>query len=195
MKNRRLPWLAVVLLLAGCATNYRNDYDPAVDFSKFRTFAVGQGQDIGKTGLLENALTRRRVESLIRTRLVARGLQDVSLDAKPDLRIDYWVGIEQKQQVTSMPTTSYPSGPYGYRYNPYYGGRWAPTYNDVMVTHYREGTLILDLIDTATDDLVWRTYLTRVLSDNPDKNLKGADRDLEKAFENFPPGQEGKTGE
>lgn len=202
MMKRRAWWLAAALVLAGCATNYRNDYDPTVDFAKYRTFAIGEGQDLGKTGLLDNALTRRRVVSLIQTRLSARGLREVPLDANPDLRVDYWVGVQEKQQVSSAPATRYPApvyrgygvSPGGYPYSPYYGGRWAPTYNEIMVTNYREGTLIIDLIDTGTKDLVWRTYLTRVLSDNPDKNLKGADKDLEKAFENFPPTPGAKSG-
>ncbi|MDP3937268.1 MAG: DUF4136 domain-containing protein [Deltaproteobacteria bacterium] len=203
----RVPCLALALVLAGCATNYRNDYDPAIDFAKYRTFAIGEGKDIGKTGLLDNALTRRRVTSLIETRLAARGLREVPFDANPDLRVDYWVGVEDKQQVSTAPTTRYPATPYGYPGSPYnyppsrYGyrnypydsGRWGPAYNEVMVMNYREGTLIIDLVDTGTTDLVWRTYLTRVLSENPDKNLKGADKDLEKAFENFPPVREGEA--
>ncbi len=191
-KDGKVLCLALALLLAGCATNYRNDYDPAVDFTKYRTFAIGEGQDLGKTGLLDNALTRRRVTSLIETRLSARGLREVAPDANPDLRVDYRVGNQEKQEVTTTPRT-YPAGPYGYRYDPYSSGRWAPTYNDVMVRNYREGTLIIDLVDSGTTDLVWRTYLTRVLSDDPDKNLKGADQDLEKAFENFPPVREGEA--
>ena len=209
MANTRLrlvPCAALMAIMAalaaGCVTNTRNDFDPSVDFSKFRTYGYLGGHEIDKTGLLENSLVRKRVETLVSRQLQARGLREVPLDQNPDLTVLYWVGVKEKQQVGTLPThPTYPAYPgwrgYGayprrgvYGVDPYWSGRWGPVYDDVVVTNYREGTLIIDLVDTGTTDLVWRTYLTRVLSDNPDKNLKGADQDLEKAFENFPPAQD-----
>jgi len=191
-------------LTTGCATNYRNDFDSTADFSKYRTYGYLGGQEIEKTGLLENSLVRKRVETLISRQLQARGLQEVPLDQNPDLTVLYWVGVKDKEQVSTVP--SYPSYPAygagrgygypgrgGYGAYPYWSGRWAPAYNDVVVTNYREGTLIIDLLDARTKNLVWRTYLVRVLSDDPEKNLRGADKDLEKAFLEYPPGQEEKA--
>lgn len=199
----------VLLLVAGCATNYRNDFDPNVDFTRFRTYGYLEPKEIDSSGLLSNSLVRQRVETLISRQLDSHGLRRVPLDQSPDLEVLYWVGVKEKQQVSSVPRQApYPptyvytprpgyARPYPYPYPSYPGypygtGRWGTVYNDVMVTNYREGTLIVDLIDARTKNLVWRTYLVRALSDNPDDNLKGADRDLEKAFAKFPPGEEAK---
>jgi hypothetical protein len=62
----------VVALAAGCATNYRNDFDPSADFSKYHTYGTLGGREIEKTGLLENSLVRKRVETLIGRQLDAR---------------------------------------------------------------------------------------------------------------------------
>ena len=194
----------VAALAAGCVTNTRNDFDPSVDFSKFRTYGYLGGHEIDKIGLLENSLVRKRVETLVSRQLQARGLREVPLDQNPDLTVLYWVGVKEKQQVSTLPThPTYPAYPgwrgYGayrgrgvYNPDPYWSGRWGPVYNDVVVTNYREGTLIIDLLDARTKNLVWRTYLVRALSDDPDKNLRGADKDLEKAFRKFPPTEEEK---
>ncbi len=170
---------AFVLLWAGCATNTRNDFDPNVDFSRYHTFGFLEGREIEKTGLLDNSLVRRRVEGLIARQLEARGLRQVPIDQSPDLAVLYWVGVKDKQEISTVPRAGY--------VDPMWGGRWGPVYNDVVVTNYREGTLIIDLLDAGTKDLVWRTYLVRALSDDPDRNLRGADKDLEKAFAEFPP--------
>lgn len=185
----RLVLLAVLVTpAAGCATNTRNDFDPTADFSKFRTYSLLGGKEIEKTGLLENSLVRGRIETLISRQLDARGLRPVPLEQGPDLEIFYWVGVKEKQQVTTTPRYGY-----GYGYDPTWSGRWGPVYNDVVVTNYREGTLIIDLLDARTKNLVWRTYLVRALSENPDKNLRGADKDLEKAFRSYPPTEEQKA--
>ena len=191
----------VVALAAGCATNYRNDFDPSADFSKYHTYGYLGGREIEKSGLLENSLVRKRVETLIGRQLDARGLRQVPMDQNPDLAVLYWVGVQEKQEVSTVP--SYPSYPgwggYG-RYPgwggagayPYWSGRWGTEYNEVVVTNYREGTLIIDLLDGQSKNLVWRTYLVRALSDDPEKNLRGADKDLEKPFLKYPPTEQDK---
>jgi hypothetical protein len=190
-RQTTLALCVVLLASAGCATNYRNDFDPAADFSKYKTYALAGGEDLGKTGLLNNSLVRQRIETLVGRQLQNRGLREVSLDQNPDLAVRYWVGVEQKQEVTRVPSPYYAYGSPS-RYGHYWSGPWESMYDDVVVTNYREGTLIVDLIDARTKNLVWRTYLVRALSDDPEKNLKGADKDLTKAFAGFPPTSEEK---
>jgi hypothetical protein len=137
---------------------------------------------------------RQRIETLISRQLDARGLRPVPLEQGPDLQIFYWVGVKEKQEVTTTPRYGYGSGyGYGYGYDPAWSGRWGPVYDDVVVTNYREGTLIIDLLDARTKNLVWRTYLVRALSEDPDRNLRGADKDLEQAFLKYPPTEEEKA--
>ena len=175
---------ALALLAGGCATNTRNDFDPAADFSKYHTYGFLGGREIEKTGLLENSLVRQRVEGLVARQLDARGLRRAPLDQGGDLEVLYWVGVKDKQEISTVPR---------YGYEPYWSGRWGPVYDDVVVTNYREGTLIIDLLDARTKNLVWRTYLVRALSDDPEKNLRGADKDLQKAFLEYPPAQTEKS--
>jgi Domain of unknown function (DUF4136) len=51
----------------------------------------------------------------------------------------------------------------------------------------QESTLIVDLFDTKTKQLLWRGGFTYTLSNNSDKNVKNLDKRVEKLFEKFPP--------
>jgi hypothetical protein len=53
---------------------------------------------------------------------------------------------------------------------------------------YQEGTLIIDLYDGKTKQLIWRGSTESVLSDKADKNEKNLDKGVAKMFKNFPPG-------
>jgi hypothetical protein len=58
-------------------------------------------------------------------------------------------------------------------------------YDTVSASGSKEDSLIVHLINTHTQALAWRLYLTRKLS-NSDKDWKKADEEFTKAFENYP---------
>jgi hypothetical protein len=53
---------------------------------------------------------------------------------------------------------------------------------------YKVGTLVVDLFDAKTKQLIWRGNSSDTLSNNSDKNIQNMDKDVEKMFKNFPPG-------
>jgi hypothetical protein len=53
---------------------------------------------------------------------------------------------------------------------------------------YKVGTLVVDLFDTKTKQLVWRGNASDTLSNNSNKNIHNMDKDVEKMFKQFPPG-------
>jgi len=59
-------------------------------------------------------------------------------------------------------------------------------YDTVSASSSKEGSLILDLIDSHPKTLAWRLYLTRKLS-NSDQDWKKADEEFTKALESYPP--------
>ena len=111
--------------------------------------------------MLDNSLVRKRLEGLFAKHLNARGLLPAAEHDPADLLVRYWVTTEAKTDVSTVPAAFGP-GMYGYGYpgpHPYWGGRWAPMYDEVIVRDYTEGTLVLDLVDRARDELVWRAYV------------------------------------
>lgn len=73
----------------------------------------------------------------------------------------------------------------GYRW----GGwdRWGPT--TVNVYEIPTGTLIVDLLDGRSNELVWRGIATKTLSENPQKVAKLINKVVTKMFKKFPPKQ------
>ena len=53
---------------------------------------------------------------------------------------------------------------------------------------YKVGTVVVDLFDTKTKQLIWRGAASDTLSDNSDKNIKNLNESVDKMFKHFPPG-------
>ena len=55
------------------------------------------------------------------------------------------------------------------------------------VENYEVGTLIVDLFDTSTKRLIWRSSASDVVSSKPEKNIRKLDKAVQKMFDHFPP--------
>ena len=53
--------------------------------------------------------------------------------------------------------------------------------------NYKEGTLVVDLYDAKTKQLIWRGSAEDTLSDKAEKNEKNLDKGVAKMFKKFPP--------
>ena len=75
--------LLLGLLLAICAFGQKIDveFDPSVDFSKYKTFDIRDGQLHSKNPTLNSELVKKRIEADITSNLTAKGLTQVSSPA------------------------------------------------------------------------------------------------------------------
>jgi Domain of unknown function (DUF4136) len=148
---RRLQLILIAVAVTSCASGpkVRADADPGADFSAYRSFGFMEPLGTDRTGY-RSILTERLKQSVSR-QLEQRGY--VRNDVRPDLRVNFFVNVEQKQQITTTPTATIPydGGYYGYRtglYEPW------PAY-DVHSYEYTQGTLTIDLVDVERRQLVW----------------------------------------
>ena len=51
----------------------------------------------------------------------------------------------------------------------------------------KEGTLVVELADPKSQQLMWRGSAAATISDNADKNIKTLNSALSKLFKNYPP--------
>jgi hypothetical protein len=158
----------------------KTDFDPSADFTRFHTFAFAGLTDITKTGLLDNSLTRKRIETGVSRELTKKGLLEVKMDERPDVLVHYWLGRKDKQRVQG--TTSGPSGGY---YGRGYG--WGAGHTTVTTYEYTEGTLVVDLVEPAKKELQWRATMVAILEDTAQENIELGNKAITKAFENYPP--------
>jgi hypothetical protein len=173
--------MVMFLCVAGCTSiDVKTDFDETADFSKYRTFAFAGMTDLNQSGVLTNSLTRKRIEGAIARELTKKGLSQIELGQNPDLMVHYWMGVQDKQRID---TTGPAMGAYGWRGGYGYG----MGYSGVTTYEYRQGTLIMDLIESAKKELVWRATVAAILEDTPHDNIELGNEAIAKAFENYPP--------
>lgn len=66
----------------------------------------------------------------------------------------------------------------------FFGGMGMAT---TTVDNYKVGTLIVELFDGTSKNLIWRGSASDTLSNKADKNIKSLDRNVQKMFGHFPP--------
>ena len=104
----------------------------------------------------------------IRGDLVSHGMREVT-SGTPDFYVAFYVGMKERYDVESM-GYGLPFFHRGFRAG--WGG-WPRGY-DVWAVPYTESTVIVDLIDARTNQLVWRGYTDTLNASHPDKTLSKA---------------------
>jgi len=137
---RPLAFLTLVFF-TNCATLRTTvDYDKSADFTQIQTYscvAIESDHENDNPAYYSDA-SQRLIEYSIRNELSKRGFREEK-DA-PDIVVSYDIIIEDKLDSRSLPTK-------GYRY-------WRAF--EVDVFNYTSGTLVINMVDKAQDQLIWR---------------------------------------
>jgi len=168
--------------LACSSLSVNSDWDPAEDFTRLRSYQWLPGPQ-PKTGdiRLDNPLLDARLRTAVDEQLAIQGYQKLD-SGRPDFRVGYHLSTEKKLDVRTV--NSY----YGYGWG--YGYGYAPMgYADTRVSEYDVGTLILDIVDTEMNRLVWRGTASGRLREKstPEQNEKDAREVAKAVLEQFPP--------
>ncbi len=139
-----------VLLLAGCASGPQitSEADPEADFGGYRSFGFYAPLALEKEGYATP--TTDRIKAAARAQLESRGY--VYTAGQPDLWVNLNAYLQEKTDVTSIPTVDY-SYYYSYRARGYVAIPYWREQTDVR--RYTEGTLNVDLVDRQKNRLVW----------------------------------------
>ncbi len=173
--------LLLTLILAPLAKARINvDFDPSVDFSKFKTFAYIGGVNKLELLQLDPNLISNDVHADVSKALMQHGLKEVKPDQQPDLVVRYLANSQSK--LVSAAVGDW--GPFG----PLISDYWAYTYDMMSAETSLDASLIIDLIDLKRKDLAWRLYLNQKITDN-DTIWPKVIAQISKGFERFPPSQ------
>ena len=180
----------LLLLLTQCAVGpvIKSTYDPNTTFQVYQNFAWHPAElppVLTRSGATYSALLDQQVKAAVESELVKIGLRPT--DTEPGLLVAYDIALpasEKPEIVTDI-------GPgFGYGYSYWYGYRYRYDIGGLAtfksVTELPPGTLIIDLIDASTQELVWRGWYEAGI----DPTATG-DHDINKAVANvmsrFPP--------
>lgn len=158
------------------------DYDHAANFSEYKTFAV---YDLKAQQGQVNQLNVDRVAKAIRNEMLAKGFTESS---NPDLKVNAVSILKNKTQVTAD-TNFYGYGgmyrPYGYWGGGAMMGGGSTTFNTY---DYVDGSLVIDIVSTKTDKLVWQGIGNAEIDSRPDNPEQFINDAIKKILTGFPPG-------
>ncbi|MBM69412.1 MAG: hypothetical protein CME43_08045 [Haliea sp.] len=183
--------VALLFALAGCSNqpSFTVDYADDADFSSFRSYRWYD--DIHGSELAEYRQynsSDKRVRTYVDRELKAHGLRE-STTERADVWVNYHISKEQQMRIDSF--SRYPSAGM-------HGGVGVGTYGSAVslgyssgpsVRTYKEGTVVLDIIDARSSKIVWRGIAEGRLKENlsiNDKNRVASEVAAE-LLADFPP--------
>jgi len=175
-KSLGMALMVVLFAMPAAAQKVYVDYDRNAIKNDYRTFAW---QETGPTLQEFAPLMHTRIKNGIEHYLTEGGFIEDAKD--PDLWVTYHTSAQEEVQFS---VTSYGYGyGAGWGWSPY----WGATGGGVSTTAstYERGTLVVDIWDAKTNEIVWRGTASAVVSENPKKAQKTVEKALEKMVKQF----------
>ncbi|MGC1417613.1 MAG: DUF4136 domain-containing protein [Candidatus Acidiferrum sp.] len=174
--NRSVVQLGILvgLILVACgslpAQDVKYNFMPGTDFSKYHTYKWVPIEG----GSHPNQIMDAQIKTSVDSQLAAKGLSKTEAD-NADILIGYQVAVDKEKQWNA-----YSMG------GPRFGGMGSATSSTIST-----GSLVLDMYDPTSKQLVWTGTATKTLSpsSNQEKNQKNLDKAMAKLLKNYPPPQ------
>ena len=173
MKKQFVP-VFVVGLLGICVlllADVKTDYNHSTDFGKYRTYSWIKVQ-------AGDQLWQERIKTDVDQGLAVKGWQQVPSNG--DASVSAFGSTHEQQTLNTF-------------YNNLGGGwRWGGFGEATTTTENTPvGTLVVDIFDTPSKELIWRGVAANTLSGSPEKNAKKLSKTVDDLFKNFPPQPKG----
>jgi hypothetical protein len=162
--------LALALLVGAMAQaqDVSTNSMPGVNFSKYHTYKWVAIEG----GAHPNQIMDAEIKQSVDQQLSSKGLTKTDAE-NADLLVGYQVAVDQQKQWNA----------YGMGRG-FGGGMGTATSSNIDI-----GTLVLDMYDPSTKQLVWTGRATKTLdpSSNQEKNQKNMDKAMAKLLKHYPP--------
>jgi len=171
-RGKRVSLAAIgIALLAGTlaiAQDVKYNFMPGTDFSKFHTYKWVPIEG----GAHPNQIMDAEIKQAADAQLTTKGLTKTDGDTA-DLFVGYQIAVDQEKQWNAYGT----------------GGRWAGGMGTATQSTINIGTMVLDMYDPATKQLVWSGNATKTIdpSSNQQKNQERLNKAMAKLLKNYPP--------
>jgi hypothetical protein len=200
MKRTSLLICASMLALVACfsptANIYQSEKTPGVDFKNYKTYAWLPTKDTAFTTLANKKAVESALAQAVSQQLNMRGMKFDSLT--PDCLFTYSLVLTKTYQVGETPPPVYApnsnAGALPGQYNMYYYVPASTAYynpdlyqGSMKVTTFRDGTLLIDMIDRKTNKIVWRTNAQGKVDEKDRKGVRPTINEIVPAmFKKFP---------
>jgi hypothetical protein len=171
-------WVGILVFgILGCASvSVKTDYDRRFDFSRFKTYNWDRTKQIQDDVLMRDPLLRKRIKQAVDQVLEEKGFVKKTSGAA-DFTVVIHAGVKERMRVTNW-------GNYGW-----YDTWWGPYGGRVDVSYYTQGTLVIDVVDHPSKELVWRGLGEGIVREYNDIQKMEADiyNTVAEILKGFPP--------
>jgi hypothetical protein len=182
MKKLIIGSALIALFSFAAMAETKSDYDRSYDFLKLRTWDFKAFNRMPTDPVATNSLWNQRIRRGLEVHFAQIGYKRID-DGEPDFLLGYFMGIKQKYDIRYI-DYGFPGrmGMWG-RWGRWYGWEPGRTFVDVWRIPYNESTLVVDVIDPHTNQLVWRGYDTATIDfDKSEKTIHKSIENLAKRF-------------
>jgi hypothetical protein len=173
-------------LLVGCSTiDVQTDWDRAVDFTRFESFALLENSEPSINRLIDGRIRAALVEEL-----TSKGLRQLEAAEGADLAIGFQVATQNRRSYQTVSS--------GWRASGYRHRRGRPGWHDQTMTvttrtrvrEYTVGALVLAIFGGKGKELVWEGSGSRRLdsSGGPEQSEQRIRDAVQQILQDFPPG-------
>ena len=172
---KKLLLLSSIALFASCGPTLQvfSDHDKDVNIQAYNTYNwmdVKEIESKNSDARHYNELSDKRIREAVDRELQSKGFAIKT--GNPQLKLHYHIIVENKTSLMPEPPGMI------------YGPNWEK--NKMIASHYSEGTLIIDIMDVATNQLAWRGWATDVITEKtlkePEEAISNTIREIFKKF-------------
>ena len=162
---------ALMACVAASGQDVRTNYMPGTDFSKYHTYKWVAVEG----GAHPNQIVDAQIKQSVESQLMSKGMTKTE-SSVADLYVGYQIAVDKEKQWNGFGMGG------GLRW----GGMASATSSTISV-----GTLVLDMYDPSTKQLVWTGRATKTIdpSSSQEKNQKNLDKAMQKLLKSYPPKQ------
>ncbi len=182
IKNLLLILPAALMFSCKPTLKVNSDYDRSANFSVYKTFSLYYLV----TNRNINELNEDRIWNSIRATMSKKGY--IETNQNPDLVVNALSVLKNKKYVTAN-GSAYSYG----AYRPY--GYWGGGYRTVsgsttfQTGNYKEGSLVIDVVDSKTNKLVWEGTGNAEFEKKPKNPDEAISKAINKILADFPNGK------
>lgn len=177
--NKYFLYILILGLFSSCSARFKagSEVDPNVDFKNYQSFSQDRRNLFTKRSnpILNSELTKRLVNQAIISELRAKGYEQNN--QSPDLIFNFQTAIRSRQDVQF--NNNFPVWSYSYRF-------YNPAFDQPQVRDYEETTLIIDVLDAKTNQLIWQGWVVGEMDYTSDRFQRQINTTIAKALEKFP---------
>jgi len=186
MRNS-LFFLITLLVFSSCSSvKFTSDYDGSVDFTQFKTLSYYGWQE--ESDKILTKFEKERIEKAFGEEFKKRGFTLADRDG--DIIVSLFIVVDQKKGATAYTNHYGGGGPYGYYGGYGYGGGWGwgMGYSSTSYQEYDYyvGTLVCDVFDSKTKQLIWQGVVSGEIDDNPKTRERNTPRVVKELMKRYP---------